>query len=413
MLNTISEKQVWVAFDAPSKLTLMRYISFIIIVFILGCTSINNKQKTIPKKVDVNVDELSTEALIAEDVIDNMYYIPLQTIDTINLIGRIDKVMFIDSSILILDRDISKKVMLFSKNGKFERIIGSYGEGPGQYKKPQDIYCDKASNNIIIYCREMRKLMYFHPNGSFIHEKFIGLDFRSFIKIKDNYLCFTHKIYNETPLNGYLPYEYIVFDTMGTILNTQFENNIKTGISGIVLTHNNYFSKDYDDYYISWTFNDTIYKIHDDLTAEPNFYFDFGKKKLPENLVKQESMKIFKEVLLDGNYHSKYSALVCNDFQKSILVSAGKSDKNESNLYTLIITNDNSKKLLFKQLNYSDNCTYSFPLAGYNDYFVSVLYPDQLFLEIDDQSNFHLNGINTKISEFDNPILVFYKYKLS
>jgi hypothetical protein len=76
----------------------------------------------------------------------------------------------------------------------------------------------------------------------------------------------------------------------------------------------------------------------------------------------------------------------------------------------------NSKNVLIfhKAENNTDNYVFNFPQAVFNNYFVSVLYPEQLINDKEKNGNNNtvlLKGIDSKINEFDNPILMFTKFK--
>ena len=56
------------------------------------------------------------------------------------VIGNIDKIQADDSTIYILDINISKGVFKYSHNGNYIQQIGNIGSGPGEYIKPFDLY---------------------------------------------------------------------------------------------------------------------------------------------------------------------------------------------------------------------------------------------------------------------------------
>lgn len=65
------------------------------------------------------------------------------------VIGNIDKIQADDSTIYILDINISKGVFKYSRNGNYIQQIGNIGSGPGEYIKPFDFTLDQK--NRIIY----------------------------------------------------------------------------------------------------------------------------------------------------------------------------------------------------------------------------------------------------------------------
>ena len=65
------------------------------------------------------------------------------------VIGNIDKIQADDSTIYILDINISKGVFKYSRNGNYIQQIGNIGSNYGEYIKPFDFTLDQK--NRIIY----------------------------------------------------------------------------------------------------------------------------------------------------------------------------------------------------------------------------------------------------------------------
>jgi hypothetical protein len=58
----------------------------------------------------------------------------------------------------------SLRVLTYDRAGKFVRLIGRRGQGPGEYQNPRDVFIEDG--NIYIYCP--RELVVFDRNGTFI-----------------------------------------------------------------------------------------------------------------------------------------------------------------------------------------------------------------------------------------------------
>ncbi len=386
----------------------------LILALISSCNTSTSNKKNTPKQIKVDVDDLKEEVYKADDIIEDYYFIKLETISNSNLIGNIDKILILEKYLIILDREITGKVYLFNRSGSFVRMIGERGEGPGEYKKPQDVIYNENAQHIVVYCRDQRKLIYYSEEGQLVAEKRIDLDFRSFITRNNKYACFTHQLYNYHPNHGSLTYNYIVFDTIGKIHATQFNSERKSLQSGIVITHNKYFNSFNKECFLNWIFNDTIYRIDENLKATPVIYFDFGNRSLTNNTLEiSDDIEIYREVVMEGQYHTCYSPFLKNNISYIINISAGISNEYRSGIHTLLSSSDFSRKVLFKDIEFNDNSKYSFPIASHGDYYVSVLYPDEMYLDsgFDNRSKISLKGIETEIGEFDNPILMFTRFK--
>lgn len=103
---------------------------------------------------------LITSKLISDD----HKIIKLETSDAC-LIGEISKVMMTGDRILILDRGITKRIFSFTRQGKFLKIIGKKGGGPGEMDDPRDF--EVINQNIYITDRQCR-VFKFDQDGNYL-----------------------------------------------------------------------------------------------------------------------------------------------------------------------------------------------------------------------------------------------------
>lgn len=92
--------------------------------------------------------------------------IPLESNDEC-LIAHIDKLMFGDNRIYVLDA-VSKSILIFDKKGQFIRKIHQVGNGPGEYIGLIDMTL--MDNTIIILDHLSEKKIVYDTNGTFLHE---------------------------------------------------------------------------------------------------------------------------------------------------------------------------------------------------------------------------------------------------
>lgn len=386
-------------------------------MFFISCT--NHNQDLGNKAISsIVISELDLQKIKykSSELIEDYYYIPLETVDSMDLIGKVDKVVFYSKKIYVLDRSIAKAIYIFTEQGDYLAKINQLGDGPGEFKEPFDIIIDSKLNHIIVYCKQSRKLIYYNLYGGFIKERKTELNFRSFAIHQDTYLFFTHSIYNYIERYGEVSYDLIALDHSGNLINKQFPNNMESGKSGIVITHNKYFTENNDGLFLSWVFNDTIYKISKVNQAVPFCYFDFGERSIPEHVINNnDDIYIYKDVVMDGMYWSKYGPFVATDNLFLINISAGISNETKSNFYYILFSEDLDSKIVFKEMeNEKDDGVFSFPVTTHNDYFVSVIYPEELIFTKEnngDKKQPALRGLKNKIKEFDNPVLMFTKFK--
>ena len=115
--------------------------------------------KTIP--VDVEQDLSVNLSEIADDI----KKVSLELTDE-SLITAIGKVVYADGMLIVNDR--GRRVLVFNKEGRFLRQIGSRGQGPGEYTAIFDIAYD--SDKKILYIISSGNILSYNIDGVFINE---------------------------------------------------------------------------------------------------------------------------------------------------------------------------------------------------------------------------------------------------
>ncbi|MDR1882066.1 MAG: 6-bladed beta-propeller [Prevotella sp.] len=86
-----------------------------------------------------------------------------------SLLGSIDKMAVFNDLILVIDVRVAKGVFAFNKKGEFVRRIGSIGNGPGEYIRPNDFSID-TDNQLLYIIDNQRKInCYKLPGGEFVN----------------------------------------------------------------------------------------------------------------------------------------------------------------------------------------------------------------------------------------------------
>src|SRR5699024_7401469 len=93
-----------------------------------------DKSDVITVKIPENVTKTGIDL---DRILDSSYYIPLETTKD-NLIGNVDKILFSDDRIIIVERFQRHAAFIFSNKGKFINQIGVKGKGPHEYMGIRD-----------------------------------------------------------------------------------------------------------------------------------------------------------------------------------------------------------------------------------------------------------------------------------
>jgi hypothetical protein len=131
-------------------------IPFIIITITLllaySCTDLTkntvDNEEIAPEVIQVKNEKVSGEAL-ASKIFPIFDIIQLETNDEA-IFGSIDRIMFYNDRIFILDSDVAGKLLVFDRTGKYINTIGGKGKGPGEIIAPMDFYIDTIMNAIHI-----------------------------------------------------------------------------------------------------------------------------------------------------------------------------------------------------------------------------------------------------------------------
>lgn len=93
--------------------------------------------------------------------------LPLETNDT-SLLGGINKLVYHDDLMYLLDKRYTAKVFVFTaKGGKFVRKFGQIGNGPGEYSNIDDFSIDEE-NQLLYLLADRNRLMTYSLDGSYM-----------------------------------------------------------------------------------------------------------------------------------------------------------------------------------------------------------------------------------------------------
>ena len=144
------------------------YNSVIIIgLLLLSCTQA--KYSELPEfPVDINQDN----SLFLSEIAEEITVIEPELTDE-SLLSYTDIVRMIKTEndiIVAMGGFVSNTVLVFNKDGKFVRSIGSRGQGPGEYNFISNMAFDHKSKRLFILNRNPIKIIVYHLDGKFLKE---------------------------------------------------------------------------------------------------------------------------------------------------------------------------------------------------------------------------------------------------
>jgi hypothetical protein len=369
------------------------------VLFFLSCSE-NNKTRINKDKVSIGIDVTKATSFDINSVADLVKYVPLET-NNESLIGSINKLYIVNDSILVFDRK-TKNIFLFNQNGKFVRKIGKKGNGPSEYIEFNDIYYDFDTNKLYAFERFQNKMFVYFLDGNLNEIINSHFSFNSFIKTHKGfwiYSCFN----NNNPCKFNLIYTN---DKLNTIKNGFFPQK-----NFVNITNEPCFSEDKEhNKYFYYPSSNIIYQLNDNI-IEPFLEINFFGKTLPySEIINTKTIDEYDKIINRENYVGfienvhileQFCIFNClesnlNETIKSfqVWINLDRREVNVYDGYKNVVGSPSLNYLLYttdkKELVYSIN-------------------PSALM----DKEIEELKKIIPSISYDSNPIIVFYKIKLS
>ncbi|HEX8019276.1 6-bladed beta-propeller [Mucilaginibacter sp.] len=232
------------------------------------------------------------------DVFDSVKIIKLESTKS-SLIGRIDKVLYYDSKIFILDQTERKAVFEFDANGKFIRQFGSVGNGPGKYNEPNDISVNKKE--LAIWVSDLEKFVIYDLDGRFLREVKTASFGKSGAMLDDNKFAVYLDIGADVASGE--KFNLKVINDQGEVTHVAFEKKDKDFSKGSF-----FFSQNENQFIISPGYSNNIYALGNNAVTK-KFAVDFGQYQMPADFSQKFPTAIkFQQALSRSNYAylSKY-----------------------------------------------------------------------------------------------------------
>ncbi len=113
----------------------------------------------------IEVDFRDLKSVSCDEIIDSIRFVKLETTEK-SLIGNIDNIFFVDSTIVVFDEFVTNSANLFDLNGKFKKRLSNKGNGPKEYLKISDLFIDK--NRIGIKDNLKSRILFYDCDGNYL-----------------------------------------------------------------------------------------------------------------------------------------------------------------------------------------------------------------------------------------------------
>lgn len=363
-------------------------ILFILIIGFVSCRKGVNQSFA---EYIIYVDSLSTEL----PPIKSIRYIPLETTDA-SLIRNINKIIVRDSVYYIFD-NLSKKILLFNKRGRFIKSINKVGQGPGEYIYPSDIDVDKEGNIYLSDFQSKNIIKYCFGNENDFEILDVGESFMDFV-IQGQYI-YLSRLARE----GTLDINLARWNMDSQEIEILKENELIEGNSIGFADH--YFYRTGNEYAFYYErFHRIGYQIVGDSLRE---YISFESASFPTDDEVKKQAKLPKEKRNIDFASLDISA--CYETEKYLLITF-----NTTPFHTYSLVNKMTKVV------YSVNSFQEVGVLGYEicastgEDFISYFLPNDMNIRQIQRMSVDMDDINnecvTNLSVEDNPVLVLFSF---
>lgn len=364
------------------------FISFTICVLTMSCNDVANSSNTLKEEIptttitvkdfDFNVNEyFPTNGVFKySEIFSNVEYVKLQSNEN-STIGNISKMEVTNEGDYIIFDLHNGKIARFNSSGIFLNQIGCRGKGKHEYLYPIDFVYNPFDNQIIILDMPTTSLKFYKTDGTFIRVMKFDFIFKSFGIIDKDYIAictdyakasnskkeeYNFKIYD---MQGNLVSQYDPYNTVGNLFGRGGMETFKYQ-NGHLLCNPRYSS-------VIYSFNQK--------NMFPLYRLDFGKKTIPNEIVKEMPNSSEMQSWLKKNENTYCVKFFEGSKNYVMLLSA-----NGGNIVIYLQDKKDAKKTFAKTYGYNDLggiIGKDFFTYFHNDTFYYVLDPSeaQSFLE--------------------------------
>ena len=403
--------------------------NFILLLFLLlfgQCNLINNKRGRAfvvqdlsrvdsISRVDesgvtiIKVKEPLNNQILSTDLIEDFFYVPLETTDE-SLFGYCTQLEIFDDKIYLFDQFSTQSVFIFDRTGKFIKRLGEKGGAPFEFQAPKGMAIDRVNKQLIIYDNQKRVWMYFTLTGEYI--KKVNVPFRmkgSFQLFPSGHIVSaTNKGDWNTHLGAYTDYRLLYTDTTGNIVKAVYPY-LETEYSDI--SYPSLLFMDNEILYFPLYLNE-IYQITDS-TIKTKYRFDYADFTPfeKEKMGTFESSDDFEAYVASHAYLTEFSE---NETHISFI-----TNKKDGKKFITFLDKRSGNSVSFTNIHYDMDFIFNFnPYFSSSDYFIAALHPSLLKglkQYINKTSHYPAKEYNMRlfedIKDDDNMVLVFFKIK--
>ncbi len=245
----------------------------LVVCLLYGCTS--HKRAPLSQVIKVDMGALQEEFDISPIMEEQIEVIALQTTDQ-SFIGKISDIHITQDKIFVTD-EMSNKICVFDRQGKYLSQINRIGRGPGEYLR---IVASEVVNDstVVVYDNLSQKLYYYQPDGTFVNSKDASRWWAMNLAEVGGSLYLINN-HSQTGSGDYCLFKLSGDGEAECLL--PFDNDFDEQQTGWSLDR--YYSKNFDELMLYFPPEDYLFIVSDDQIKE-TYFVDFGDRKLPRSV---------------------------------------------------------------------------------------------------------------------------------
>lgn len=389
------------------------YLYLLLIVTSIGCNNTSfieksqfigriatsdTKELVLEKSTPVQLSITERSSIVdIDEVVREMKYIKLESnIDC--LIGHIDKIVFYDNNIYILDKKFSKAIHIFDLQGGHLKSINRQGKGPEEYVAIKD-FCI-LNDSLLLYDDLGSKIMNFNKDGEYNYYFKAPFIFKEFSPFKEDELLYITRN-SDNSFSADIANYSLLIGTKDSIRYKGFKNS--SFLNEFNQTEN-FTSSEFDKkHFYSPLLSNNIYQI-DTAGSYSIKYSILFPKPLTNNFISELTNSSFDRRVKAGAFY-----YFMGNYQENSEHVFLRYYPPGDNFAYAIYNKTNEELLAFESYKNPRNFIgFRNPIAVYDDYFVSSLDPSSL---LSAENKEEIKRAIGNVSERDNPILILYKFK--
>lgn len=245
----------------------------LLLVFILFISCDNNSKQ--PSNSDAGIDyiELNDNCFdeIKTELIDSIRILKLNENDK-SFFTAISKLMIHNDTLYVFGRFGKDQLVSFDKNGNYITTFSQKGRGPEEYIQLWDF--DVDSNQVYLYDRAAKKMLYYDHSGNFI--KSLSSSFRgdAFVALQNKEFLFSlAKDNNKNPKVCITDSTLAITQTLLSYQKEEFDDRVT----------DNLFQRVKNAVYYNKVVNDSVYMFSSQGDMQKCYYFNFNNRNVPND----------------------------------------------------------------------------------------------------------------------------------